>query len=365
MLVCYAVLAAEPGHALLALIRLSDWSDARVVIFVALSMFIAALLKAVGRLNDLVEGFRALGCRVALTAVPAVIGLLPMPGGALVSAMALRDLYVGVGLKPYMMVFINYWFRHIWVPVWPLFQSILITAAVFEVDPLVVVSATWPASVLAAIVGLTLSLPALLRIRCGRSGGIVSGIRRLATSLWPFAVIALLAATPLGLLGSLLVAATTVVLAYRPSSEQLGYALRFMVNPRVHAIVVESLYMKELLIATEAHHVLNKLAWLPAPVVVFMLPFVLGLVAGGENFFAATAMPILKSLIAGSAGVNSPLLMLAFAGGFLGVMASPVHLCLALTVEYFRAGMSRPLLLAILASLLTALAVFMLYTLVA
>jgi hypothetical protein len=33
--------------------------------------------------------------------------------------------------------------------------------------------------------------------------------------------------------------------------------------------------------------------------------------------------------------------MLAYAGGYVGVLLSPVHLCLVLTTEYFKADLSR------------------------
>jgi hypothetical protein len=47
-------------------------------------------------------------------------------------------------------------------------------------------------------------------------------------------------------------------------------------------------------------------------------------------------------------------MLLAFAGGFMGVMASPVHLCLVLTKEYFGASLGKTLTLLILPIVITS-----------
>jgi hypothetical protein len=54
-------------------------------------------------------------------------------------------------------------------------------------------------------------------------------------------------------------------------------------------------------------------------------------------------------------GVAYPFIVLAYAAGFLGVLFSPVHLCLVLTKDYFGADLglvyrllSRPALLVLL-----------------
>jgi hypothetical protein len=70
------------------------------------------------------SGLSALGARAAAFAIPAAIGLLPMPGGAYISAVVVDPLYDKMGLKSHQKTFLNYWMRHIWIPVWPLFQGV-------------------------------------------------------------------------------------------------------------------------------------------------------------------------------------------------------------------------------------------------
>ena len=360
MIAVYAAASTAPSQLAAALQGLADWNDLRVFVFIAFSLFTAGVMREAGALSLMVSSIEGVSCRAAMTAVPALVGLLPMPGGALVSAMAVSELYERAGLKPHWKVYLNYWFRHVWVPSWPLFQSVLITSAVLAVSPLTVVSATWPATPLAIAAGLAVAAPILLNARCGEKRG-GSGLRGLLWSTWPFALIALLAfLTPLGLLGALVAAAGLVVAAYRPSRSQLYRALRFALSPRIHAVLFEALYFKELLLLTGAPQALVDAATaLPVPLTVFIVPFIMGLGAGGENFFAATAIPLLHDYLVTGTGINTPLLLLAYTGGYLGVMASPVHLCFALTVDYFNSTPAKAMAPVLLAIALTGLAAYL------
>ncbi|MEB3851487.1 MAG: DUF401 family protein, partial [Desulfurococcales archaeon] len=126
----------------------------------------------------------------------------------------------------------------------------------------------------------------------------------------------------------------------------LGLAVR----PRIHGVLLEALMFKNLLIATGAPGALMgalQSSGVPAVAVAYLLPFTLGLSAGGENFFAATAMPLLAGLIASGSGIDWRMMLVAYTGGYLGVMASPVHLCLVLTSEYYESGLGKPLALTL------------------
>ncbi len=340
MIAAYAILTWSPRELAESVYALGEWGNARVIVFIFLSLLLAGVMRETGALKDLVDGFSSIGCRFSLAAVPAAIGLIPMPGGALVSAMAMEEKYLKEARLPReWAVYLNYWFRHVWVPSWPLFQSVVITAAVLGVGAVDIVKSTWPATPAAIAAGAVVGLPALLAASC-RGGALEP--RRLARALWPFILIAVLVfAADLGLLAALALTLAAAFAYYRPRLHQAAKALRLASSPRVHAVLVEALVLKELLIRTGAPQALAAAAsssGLPLPVVVYSIPFVLGLAAGGENFFAATAMPLLKSYLG-----DQSMLFLAYAGGFIGVMMSPVHLCLVLTVEYYKAPLAKVL----------------------
>jgi hypothetical protein len=75
---------------------------------------------------------------------------------------------------------------------------------------------------------------------------------------------------------------------------------------------------------------------IPLLPILFILPFISGLLTGLTVGFVGSTFPLLIS-ISGGAHLNE--ITFAFASGFVGVLLSPVHLCLVLTREYFKADM--------------------------
>jgi len=76
---------------------------------------------------------------------------------------------------------------------------------------------------------------------------------------------------------------------------------------------------------------------IPLAPIFCLLPFLAGLLTGHTVGFVGSTFPLLISL--GDPALLS-LVSLAFASGFIGVLLSPVHLCLILTKEYFKADLS-------------------------
>jgi len=91
---------------------------------------------------------------------------------------------------------------------------------------------------------------------------------------------------------------------------------------------------------------------------VMVLPFLIGLLTGLTSAYVGVGFPIVISLF-DSVGGQASGAVLAYAGGLMGIMASPVHLCLVLTKKYFGAEFAdiyRLLLPAIAAVLIMVLA---------
>ncbi len=62
--------------------------------------------------------------RGAMVGIPMLMGLLPTPGGIMLSAPMVRDLADSIGVTRSRSAAINFFFRHQWEMVWPLFPSI-------------------------------------------------------------------------------------------------------------------------------------------------------------------------------------------------------------------------------------------------
>ena len=77
--------------------------------------------------------------------------------------------------------------------------------------------------------------------------------------------------------------------------------------------------------------------------ITMLLPFLVGMVSGIAIAYVGTAFPILISLIhgLGQDHLMLPIMMLAMVSGYVGVLLSPVHLCLLLSNAYFDTSLTR------------------------
>jgi hypothetical protein len=75
-----------------------------------------------------------------------------------------------------------------------------------------------------------------------------------------------------------------------------------------------------------------------AYLLLFTAPFCVGLLTGVNQAFVAISFPLLIPII-GRGNPDMILMTFAYVSGFAGILLSPAHLCLALTADYFKAGM--------------------------
>ena len=73
-----------------------------------------------------------------------------------------------------------------------------------------------------------------------------------------------------------------------------------------------------------------------AYVLLFAAPFVIGLLTGVNQAFVAIAFPLLVPIV-GAGRPDMVLAAFAYVSGFVGILLSPAHLCLAMTADYFKA----------------------------
>ncbi len=99
-----------------------------LAIIVSLILILSNSLEQAGQMQRLLENFKGLisNPKINLVIFPALIGLLPMPGGAIFSAPMVKDLGAGINLSKSKLSYINYWFRHVWEYSWPLYPGILL-----------------------------------------------------------------------------------------------------------------------------------------------------------------------------------------------------------------------------------------------
>jgi hypothetical protein len=277
---------------------------------------------------------------LSVAVLPLLIGLLPMPGGALISAIMLKDLVKKYDLTPERSTFINYWFRHVWVAVWPLYPNIIIAAAVVEIDYARLVLATYPIALASLIAGMFTTRKLERRKNLNLKDAII-----LFRSLYPIIAVAVLALLfRVDLLLTILLMLLVLYLHKRAKPNDLAKILKRTADMKIVILIFAVMSYKDLVVYTNAAEIFfEQLHQLNFPPVIasFLLSFLVGFATGIELSYSSIALPLLTTFTGVAETLSAKNFMLVMVAGYLGVMLSPMHLCLALTTEYFKASLGR------------------------
>ena len=337
-----------------------------LTVVVALILVLSHSLERSGQMARLLESFQGLipWPRINLVVFPALIGLLPMPGGAVFSAPMVKRIGQVHKLSGSQLSYVNYWFRHIWEYWWPLYPGVLLATALAGVNLWRLVLFTLP---LTAVVVLSGYWPIRKVFVAGTSNGSATPSfkqaigpfsRELAPIAWVIAGglgLGLMASgrlpsalgqveKELGLISALLVA---IYWVWRRNAMAWHQRKAIVVQP----VLLNMIYMvsailmfKGVLEDSGAVELISQemLRWhIPLMPISMALPFLVGAVAGITIAFVGATFPILISLIntLQQSDLMLPYMMLAMASGFAGVLLSPLHLCLLLSNEYFETSL--------------------------
>ncbi|MCK5199302.1 MAG: DUF401 family protein, partial [Spirochaetales bacterium] len=103
--------------------------NAMLSLIIFLVIWLSSQMAKAGVMGDLVKTIKSkFSVKGAIAVLPAIIGLLPMPGGAIFSAPLVDDCDENAVIEPVLKTKINYWFRHIWEYTWPLYPGLILTS---------------------------------------------------------------------------------------------------------------------------------------------------------------------------------------------------------------------------------------------
>ncbi|MDO8687263.1 MAG: DUF401 family protein, partial [Dehalococcoidales bacterium] len=125
---------------------------------------------------------------------------------------------------------------------------------------------------------------------------------------------------------------------------ELKKALKYGLEPKILFLLYAIMLYQATIVSSGAAKILiadMQAIGLPDLLVLVALPLLLGLSTGYSPAVAGIALPLLLPYIVSGSGINAPVLLVAYVSGFMGVLLSPLHLCLILSTEYFKAGLAR------------------------
>jgi len=331
------------------ILSLIDPTTLKLFGIIVLVYILSGVLRRAGSLRNLADSLQGLikDYRLILAFVPALLGLIPMPAGAMFSAPIVKEVGDRVGLTPEEDVFVNYWFRHIWEFVWPLFSVMILFAGILKVEIQEVISVQYPLTIVTVTVGFIWIYKNFKKdTTLINKKDILFNLKKLFSGIWPILLIIILV---LGTKTDLLLSLTIVILSLiflninKFSLKALREIIRNDVNPSVVILIASIMFFKRMLQVSGGVEIIPeafaKLGIHPF-IVLFIIPFFIGIMTGIGTAAIGIGLPVLLPIIV-QGETNLYYAMLAFTGSFAGAMISPMHLCLVVTKNYFKADMGK------------------------
>ncbi|MCX7792834.1 MAG: DUF401 family protein [Thermodesulfovibrionales bacterium] len=297
--------------------------------------------------------------KLVIISMPLLIGMLPSLGGAYFSAPMVEESSRDLNLTSEHKAYINYWFRHPWELILPLYPGIVLASAVTNIPLRSFIAANMLVAITMVIAGFFIGLKDI-------RGSIQSKIKKpkLSDVLLPLMpVIAVIGGVSLFgielhqvLIGILIL----LIIFYKESFKGIFSLLKYGFSKDVFLLIAGVMLLKGMMEASGAVEGLDRYfveTGVPVLLIAFILPFIAGLLTGLVVGFIGSTFPLLIAM----AGKDLSILAFAFVSGYAGVLLSPVHLCLVLTREYFKADMAgvyKRLLPGIMLMLLSSIAVY-------
>lgn len=317
-------------------------------------------LRKSGALTDMVKALRRIfsNVKILLALMPAFLGLLPSVGGARFSAPIVEELSPNLNLTAEHKAAINFWFRHLFEFSNPINPGMLLAYNILGVTFGEFIRHLAWVTPLAFVAGwLVLISP----IKISRESKIFETAEEISHEQHGL-ILALMSVTSIFLIvviGGLSASISTFVVVA---------ALYFVLRAVGRVVTVKEiffgafdlkmtlnicciLYFTQILEVTK---VLTEIVAafqaspLPVPVIIACVSLIVGILTGISQGHVAIIMPIVAAMGTG----NLNLAGVAMVFGVAGQMLTPTHVCLIVTLDYFKADLFGTLKLVLFGELL-------------
>jgi len=318
-------------------------------------LFVAAYLVSVlvslyrdtGMMDRLAQGLISAIRRPRLVVmfVPAVLGVLSIPGGALMSAPVVDRVGEELGLGKAEKLFVNIWFRHLIFLVYPLSSVVLVTSALADVNVWSLIARNFPAFCVMASAGYFLVLRSK-RGRASRStfldarGDLLVSLAPLMLAVFLSLVLQLFLGWILPpyflVAGGVAVGIAALAISSRTGVRGVARSALSKLSLEVFATTMSIVFLRVAFSISGASSAVGEVvgsAGLGGWVLLVILPFVFSYLTGNSLSGVAISYPILEEII--SIGISEAALL--FVSAFLGYLSSPAHMCYVYTAQYLKA----------------------------
>jgi hypothetical protein len=340
-----------------------------LVLMVFLILVLSGVQEATGQSRKMVRGIGQYlhTPRLRLVLFPALVGLLPMPGGALFSCPMVRDTATGMDITNKQQSLINYWFRHIWELAWPLYPGYVLVCVLLDIPLTRLWLYTFPIVIGTFCVGWFFFIRPLPQAVAEQASATLDtaldaedaetekeSLSAVLLHTLPIAVV-LVGALVFAIIFDLFLpqfpgqfafctsmAAAVGVALYQGRKERMKSLRQIIITPAMGRIflLLAAIYMfKDTIAGGGLVESLSRLGDSGVMLVLtfILLPFIGGVLTGLMVGFVGLAFPLLIGIVQLSPlqEYTLPLVVLAMVAGNCGQLFTPLHVCLVVTAEFF------------------------------
>ena len=360
-------------------------SDGLLTISVVLATFgimlLSQLYKETGEITRLSESLSSIvkNPKIVLSVLPAIIGFLPVAGGALMSAPLVDSEAEKLKLKPEKKAYVNLWFRHTIFPVYPLSQVLIITAALTATTVPLIILRQIPVVIGMIIVGYGIgfwkvSNPKNEEKTAKEKNNLSSNFKNFLTSFSPIIATIIVAVFMESISPSLakqgfdvliatIVGIIVLITITKPSLHVLKIPLKSTGIYGVTLAAYGAFFLKGTVSAAGISQIL-KTFLTNGSVDIFLfltiIPAFLGFLTGS----ASGGVAIGASILAGVFSFSPKTAALLYMSAYLGYIIAPTHLCFTFTANYFKCPLGKVykyVIPSFLATFVTALLIYFLF----
>ncbi len=301
-----------------------------VVFFIPM---IGGIMRETGQMDNIVINLR-IGKRGIMAVAPAIMGLLPMPGGALFSAPIMEK--SGEGVNDDLKVAINIWYRHLLILIYPLSSDLIATTKIAGLNIYYAILYLFPTLIIAAILGQIFFL--------NKVKGVITYTEEfsLKNLLIPLMIILVapildfvfrsLKVFSLKEIGTLIGVMTGFGLAIIFSTKKVDLKQVFLkMKPYRFSFIIWGLfYFLNIFKVSGIDKVIARIPF-PPLLLCIIAGFILGIATGRILLPSSIIFPIFLL----TNHITPLKFALIYTSIFFGYVVSPVHPCLSVTCEYF------------------------------
>jgi len=327
---------------------------------------IGAAMEEIGLSRRLVPAIQGLfkSRRFALALIPLMMGMLPTPGGIMLSAPMVREAGDKIGVERSRLAAINFLFRHQWESVWPLFPAVPLIQSLLGISALTLfcyhIMLTGAGILVGVIVLLMFGIPPKRPEHEPVKRHVSYHLRDFFHAFWPIVFTAgLYVAFDVPPAVGIFLAIIGLLVMHRVPFRRWSPVFKAAREPDMVLLIFGALFFKLNLEASGAiGSVVDFLisSRVPPHALLFLLPMLVGFTTGVTMPTVAITYPFLIAFIGTGPDVKMGLETLAFSGLLFGLWVTPVHLCLPLSASYFQTSLLKIILKTALPAVGVALA---------